>query len=101
MKKYQLTKVTSPSIEFECMGSVIESPVLENTKKMPNFDEPVLERKILVSLLHQWQSGCLYVSLSLFLSVSLSLCLSVSFRIHFHTVKVCSVKHIILVELNK
>ena len=83
------------------MGSVIESPVLENTKKMPNFDEPVLERKILVSLLHQWQSGCLYVSLSLFLSVSLSLCLSVSFRIHFHTVKVCSVKHIILVELNK
>ena len=78
------------------MGSVIESPVLENTKKMPNFGEPVLERKILVSLLHQWQSGCLYVSLSLFLSVSMSLS-----RIHFHTVKVCPVKHIILVELNK
>ena len=53
MKKFQLTKVTSPSIEFECMGAVIESPVLENTKKMPNFEEPVLERKILVSFLHQ------------------------------------------------
>ncbi|XP_022792929.1 myoferlin-like isoform X4 [Stylophora pistillata] len=47
MKKFQLTKVTSPSIEFECMGAVLESPVLENTKKMPNFEEPVLERKIL------------------------------------------------------
>ncbi|KAL9983681.1 hypothetical protein ACROYT_G005897 [Oculina patagonica] len=47
MKKYQLAKVTSPSIEFECMGTVIPSPVIEDTKKTPNFAEPVLERRIL------------------------------------------------------
>ena len=57
MKKYQLVNVTSPSIEFECMGEVIKSTVIENTKKTPNFAEPVLERRILVSLvyrLHPW-----------------------------------------------
>lgn len=47
MKKYQLVKVTSPSIEFECMGEVIPSTVIEDTKKTPNFAEPVLERRIL------------------------------------------------------
>ena len=49
MKKFQLAKVTSPSIEFECMGTVIPSKTIENTSKTPNFAEPVLERKILVS----------------------------------------------------
>ena len=53
MKKYQLVKVTSPSIEFECMGEVIPSTVIEDTKKTPNFAEPVLERRILVSLISQ------------------------------------------------
>lgn len=55
MKKYQLVKVTSPSIEFECMGEVIPSTVIEDTKKTPNFAEPVLERRILVSLMRQLQ----------------------------------------------
>lgn len=55
MKKYQLVKVTSPSIEFECMGEVIPSTVIEDTKKTPNFAEPVLERRILVSLMCQLQ----------------------------------------------
>ena len=50
MKKFQLAKVTSPSIEFECMGTVIPSPVIEDTKKTPNFAEPILERKILVGV---------------------------------------------------
>lgn len=47
MKKFQLAKVTSPSIEFECMGTIIPSKTIQNTKKTPNFAEPVLERKIL------------------------------------------------------
>lgn len=47
MKKFQLAKVTSPSIEFECMGTIIPSKTIENTKKTPNFAEPILERKIL------------------------------------------------------
>ena len=55
MKKYQLVKVTSPSIEFECMGEVIPSTVIEDTKKTPNFAEPVLERRILVSLMCRLQ----------------------------------------------
>ena len=50
MKKFQLAKVTSPSIEFECMGTIIPSQTIKNTNKTPNFAEPVLERKIMVSL---------------------------------------------------
>lgn len=50
MKKFQLAKVTSPSIEFECMGTIIPSKTIQNTRKTPNFAEPILERKIMVSL---------------------------------------------------
>ena len=49
MKKFQFAKVTSPSIEFECMGTVITSETIENTNKTPNFAQPLLERKIMVS----------------------------------------------------
>jgi hypothetical protein len=42
MKKFQLSAVTSPSIEFECGGHVFESKVIKNTKKNPNFDENIL-----------------------------------------------------------
>ncbi|KAK6186023.1 hypothetical protein SNE40_008141 [Patella caerulea] len=42
MKKYQLANVSSPSIEFECGGHVIQSTVIKDTKKNPNFDEPLL-----------------------------------------------------------
>ena len=97
MKKYQLVKVTSPSIEFECMGEVIPSAVIDDTKKTPNFAEPVLERRILVSLMRQlllmvvenysyFCCCCLcvcsvcrpyLVSLSVCLSVCLSACLSI------------------------
>ena len=49
MQKFQMIKVTSPSIEFECMGAIIPSQTIESTNKTPNFAEPILERKILVS----------------------------------------------------
>ncbi|CAG2195234.1 MYOF [Mytilus edulis] len=42
MKKFQLSSVTSPSIEFECGGHVLESKIIKNTKKNPNFEEPIL-----------------------------------------------------------
>ncbi|XP_072177496.1 myoferlin-like [Diadema setosum] len=42
MKKYQLASVTSPSLEFEIGGKIIQSKVIKNTKKNPNFDQPVL-----------------------------------------------------------
>ena len=41
MKRFQLTNVTSPSIEFECGGEVINSTVIKNTQKNPNFDQPL------------------------------------------------------------
>ena len=42
MQKFQLAAVTSPSIEFECGGHVMESNVIKNTKKNPNFMENIL-----------------------------------------------------------
>ena len=78
MKKYQLVKVTSPSIEFECMGEVIPSTVIEDTKKTPNFAEPVLERRILVSLMRQLQlvgfENYSFILLMLLLLLLLLLC---------------------------
>ena len=42
MQKFQLASVTSPSVELEVGGHVIQSKVIRNTKKNPNFDEPLL-----------------------------------------------------------
>lgn len=41
MKKFQLANVSSPSIEFECGGRVVQSCVIKNTQKNPNFEEPI------------------------------------------------------------
>lgn len=51
MKKFELTSVTSPSIEFECAGGVVQSDVIKDTKKNPNFEKPVLTRMIVVIML--------------------------------------------------
>ena len=51
MKKFQLTSVTSPSIEFECAGEKRHSDVIKDTKKNPNFEKPVLSRMIVVTML--------------------------------------------------
>ena len=42
MRKFQLSSVTSPSIEFEVSGNVVESTMIKNTKRNPNFTEPIL-----------------------------------------------------------
>ncbi|XP_064602895.1 myoferlin-like isoform X2 [Liolophura sinensis] len=42
MRKFQLSAVTSPSIEFECGGHMLNSKVIKNTKKNPNFEDPLL-----------------------------------------------------------
>lgn len=39
---YQLLPVTSPSIDFEIGGHVMSSPVISNTKKNPNFPDPIV-----------------------------------------------------------
>ncbi|TRY93345.1 hypothetical protein DNTS_007726 [Danionella cerebrum] len=38
LKNYQLASVTSPSLQVECGGCVVQSCVIRNSKKNPNFD---------------------------------------------------------------
>ncbi|XP_048797655.1 dysferlin isoform X3 [Lagopus muta] len=42
LKSYQLASVTSPSLLVECEGQLVQSCVIKNVKKNPNFDVCVL-----------------------------------------------------------
>ncbi|XP_066944947.1 myoferlin-like isoform X4 [Macrobrachium rosenbergii] len=42
MATYELQSVTRPSIEFECGGETVLSPVMANLRVNPNFDKPHL-----------------------------------------------------------
>ena len=42
MKKFQLGCVSSPNVELEVGGHLMQSKVIKNTLKNPNFDEPLL-----------------------------------------------------------
>ncbi|KFO79688.1 Dysferlin, partial [Cuculus canorus] len=42
LKSYQLASVTSPSLVVECGGQLVQSCVIKNVKKNPNFDICVL-----------------------------------------------------------
>jgi hypothetical protein len=42
MKKFQLSDVDCPQVIFECGDHKIESEVIKNVKKHPNFSKPVL-----------------------------------------------------------
>uniref|UniRef100_A0A8C4IGT5 C2 domain-containing protein n=1 Tax=Dicentrarchus labrax TaxID=13489 RepID=A0A8C4IGT5_DICLA len=48
MKPYQLASVSSPSLVVECGGNRIESAVIKNMKKSPNFPSSVLFIKVLL-----------------------------------------------------
>ncbi|XP_053721165.1 myoferlin-like isoform X2 [Synchiropus splendidus] len=48
MKSYQLAAVSSPSLVVECGGQRIESAVIKNMKKSPNFPSSVLFIKVLL-----------------------------------------------------
>ncbi|XP_006147704.1 myoferlin isoform X1 [Tupaia chinensis] len=46
MKNYQMAAVTSPSLIVECGGERVESVVIKNLKKTPNFPSSVLFMKV-------------------------------------------------------
>ncbi|XP_008518891.2 myoferlin isoform X1 [Equus przewalskii] len=46
MKNYQMASVTSPSLIVECGGERVESVVIKNLKKTPNFPSSVLYMKV-------------------------------------------------------
>ncbi|XP_031760541.1 myoferlin isoform X3 [Xenopus tropicalis] len=48
MKSYQLASVTSPSLIVECGGEIVETAVIKNLKKTPNFYSSVLFMKVLL-----------------------------------------------------
>ncbi|XP_036428178.1 myoferlin isoform X2 [Colossoma macropomum] len=48
MKTYQLAPVTSPSLVVECGGERVQSAVIKNMKKSPNFSGNVLLLKVLL-----------------------------------------------------
>lgn len=55
MKLYQLATVSSPSLVVECGGQRIESAVIKNMKKSPNFPSSVLFIKV---VMHSWTLSC-------------------------------------------
>ncbi|XP_061078522.1 myoferlin-like isoform X1 [Conger conger] len=48
MKTYQLATVSSPSLVVECGGEFVQSAVIKNIKKSPNFPGSVLFLKVLL-----------------------------------------------------
>ncbi|XP_037611175.1 myoferlin-like isoform X7 [Sebastes umbrosus] len=48
MKAYQLASISSPSLVVECGGQRVESAVIKNMKKSPNFPSSVLFIKVLL-----------------------------------------------------
>lgn len=48
MKPYQLASVSSPSLIVECGGEVVQTTVIKNFKKNPNFPSSVLLLKVVL-----------------------------------------------------
>jgi hypothetical protein len=48
MKRFRLLQVTSPLVELECGGNVIKTKHIADTKKNPNFPEPVVSMDVLL-----------------------------------------------------
>jgi len=51
MKSYQLATVSSPSLIVECGGQIVQTAIIKNIKKNPNFPGSVLFLKVVLHLL--------------------------------------------------
>lgn len=56
MKTYQLATVSSPSLIVECGGEIVQTAVIKNFKKNPNFPGSVLLLKVVTLLVHHISS---------------------------------------------
>lgn len=65
MKSYQLASISSPSLVVECGGQTVQSCVIRNLRKNPNFDVctlfmevvsliPLLSPRVLESSASPW-----------------------------------------------
>ena len=53
MKRYQLLKVSSPLVELECGGTVIQSKPIEDTSKDSNFPHHIITMDVVSSKLYR------------------------------------------------
>lgn len=72
MKTYQLATVSSPSLIVECGGEIVQTAVIRNFKKNPNFPGSVLLLKVVLTLRPSRQNiqtslsvSCLHLHFSL------------------------------------
>ena len=72
MKNYQMASVTSPSLIVECGGERVESVVIKNLKKTPNFPSSVLFMKVVLYqdsvLVHVCWIAELYLKMNIYKS---------------------------------
>jgi hypothetical protein len=43
MKSFQLSDIDRPQVIFECGGRTIETEIIKNLKKNPNFSKPIIQ----------------------------------------------------------
>lgn len=48
MKTFELSPISSPSVEFDCGGKVVQSKRMKDAKQNPNFENPVLYLEMLL-----------------------------------------------------
>ena len=46
MKRFRLLQVTSPLVELECGGNIVKTKHIKDTKKNPNFPDPVISMDV-------------------------------------------------------
>jgi dysferlin len=64
MKSYQLASISSPSLVVECGGQTVQSCVIRNLRKNPNFDVCTLFMEVVSTISLLFPSGVLRARVS-------------------------------------